>query len=143
MCAIRTALTSPLPVVAKLSEVCVHGGRGHVPRNPSGTSSLRTLESLNHLGPQFSLLQKSWGCTPWNSAQCYVAAWMGGEFGIEWIHVYVQLSPFAVRLKTITILSIGYIPIKNKKFKSKKNFFKSWLAPDNLKSLSVLKCSDS
>ena len=29
----------------------------------------------------------------WNSAQCYVAAWMGGEFGGEWIHVYVRLSP--------------------------------------------------
>ena len=24
-----------------------------------------------------------------NSAQCYVAAWMGGEFRGEWIHVYV------------------------------------------------------
>ena len=24
-----------------------------------------------------------------NSAQCYVAAWMEGEFGEEWIHVYV------------------------------------------------------
>ena len=24
-----------------------------------------------------------------NSAQCYVAAWIGGEFGEEWIHVYV------------------------------------------------------
>ena len=24
-----------------------------------------------------------------NSAQCYVAAWMGGEFWGEWIHVYV------------------------------------------------------
>ena len=24
-----------------------------------------------------------------NSAQCYVAAWMGGEFGGKWIHVYV------------------------------------------------------
>ena len=34
-----------------------------------------------------------------NSAQCYVAALMGGEFGGEWIHVYVWLSPFAVRLK--------------------------------------------
>jgi len=28
-----------------------------------------------------------------------VAAWMGGEFGGEWIHVYVCLSPFAVHLK--------------------------------------------
>ena len=34
-----------------------------------------------------------------NSAQCYVAVWMGGEFGGEWIHVYVRLSPFAVHLK--------------------------------------------
>ena len=25
----------------------------------------------------------------WNSAQCYVAAWMGGGLGGEWIHVYV------------------------------------------------------
>ena len=24
-----------------------------------------------------------------NSAQCYVAAWMGEEFGGEWIHAYV------------------------------------------------------
>ena len=34
-----------------------------------------------------------------NSAPCHVAAWMGGEFGGEWIHVYVRLSPFAVHLK--------------------------------------------
>ena len=27
-----------------------------------------------------------------NPAQCYLAAWMGGEFGREWIHVYVWLS---------------------------------------------------
>ena len=35
----------------------------------------------------------------WNSAQCCVAAWMGAEFGGEWIHVYVGLRPFAVYLK--------------------------------------------
>ena len=28
----------------------------------------------------------------WNSDQCYVAAWMGGEFWEEWKHVYVWLS---------------------------------------------------
>ena len=33
-----------------------------------------------------------------NSAQCYVPAWMGGEFGGEWIHVYVWLRPFAMHL---------------------------------------------
>ena len=27
--------------------------------------------------------------TTWNSAQCYMAVWMGGEFGREWIHLYV------------------------------------------------------
>ena len=31
-----------------------------------------------------------------NSAQCYMAAWMGGEFGGEWIQEYVWMSPFAV-----------------------------------------------
>ena len=34
-----------------------------------------------------------------NSAQCYLAAWMGGEFGGDWIHVYVWLSTFAAHLK--------------------------------------------
>ena len=34
----------------------------------------------------------------WNSAQCYVAACMGVEFGEEWIHEYVWLSPSAVYL---------------------------------------------
>ena len=34
-----------------------------------------------------------------NSAQCFMAAWVGEEFGGEWIHVNVWLSPFAVHLK--------------------------------------------
>ena len=38
-------------------------------------------------------------CSTGNSAQCYVAAWMGEEFGGEWIDAYVWLSPFAVYLK--------------------------------------------
>ena len=25
----------------------------------------------------------------WNSTQCFVAVWMGGEFAREWIHVYM------------------------------------------------------
>ena len=33
------------------------------------------------------------------TAQCHVAAWMGREFGGEWIHVYIRLSPFSVYLK--------------------------------------------
>ena len=35
----------------------------------------------------------------WNSVQCYVAAWMGGVFGREWIHAYVWLSLFTVHLQ--------------------------------------------
>lgn len=30
-----------------------------------------------------------------DSAQCSVATWSGGEFGEEWTHVRVRLSPFA------------------------------------------------
>ena len=30
---------------------------------------------------------------------CHLAAWLGGEFGGEWIHVYVWLNPFTVHLK--------------------------------------------
>ena len=34
-----------------------------------------------------------------NSAQCYVASWMGGELGGEWIHEYVWLRHSAVHLQ--------------------------------------------
>ena len=46
-------------------------------------------------------------------APCHVAAWMEGEFGGEWTHVYVWLNPFAVHLKLTTLL-IGDTPIQNK-----------------------------
>ena len=48
----------------------------------------------------------------WNSTQYYVAAWMGGEFEGEWIHIYVCLSPFCLPEITTTLL-IGYIPKQN------------------------------
>ena len=39
-------------------------------------------------------------CESWTIKKAdYVAIWIGGEFGREWIHVYVWLSPFAVHLK--------------------------------------------
>ena len=43
-------------------------------------------------------------CT-WNSTQCYMPAWMEEEFGGEWIHAYVWLSPFAVYLKLSNIVN--------------------------------------
>ena len=36
-----------------------------------------------------------------NPAQYYAAAWIGGEYGGEWIHGYVWLSPFAVYLELL------------------------------------------
>ena len=55
----------------------------------------------------------------WNSAQCYVAAWMGREFGGEWIHVCIWLSLFTIHLKPLTTLLISYISTQNKRFKTK------------------------
>ena len=34
-----------------------------------------------------------------DSAQCYLAAWVGRELGGEWIHGYIWLSHFTVHLK--------------------------------------------
>ena len=34
-----------------------------------------------------------------NTARCYMAAWMGREFGGKWIHMYVWSSPFDEHLK--------------------------------------------
>ena len=56
-----------------------------------------------------------------NSAQGCVVAWMGGEFGREWIYVYVWLSPFAVHLKlSLHCLLNSYIPMQNKRVVKRK-----------------------
>ena len=49
----------------------------------------------------------------WNSVQCYVAAWMGGDFGGKWVHVYVWLSPFTVCLKQSQCCESAQYKIKN------------------------------
>jgi len=36
-----------------------------------------------------------------NSAQCSVAAWIGGRVEEEWTHICVRLSPFTVHLKLL------------------------------------------
>ena len=45
-----------------------------------------------------------------NFAQCYVAAWMGGEFGREWMLVYMAEFLWCPP-ETITTLLIGYTPV--------------------------------
>ena len=60
-------------------------------------SITKSWTQLKQLGTH--IINKDLLCSAGNSAQCYEAAWMGGEFGGEWIHVYVWLSPFTVHLK--------------------------------------------
>ena len=46
---------------------------------------------------------------------------MAGEFGGEWIHVYLWLSPSAVYLKLSHYLLTGYTSIQNKQLKKTKD----------------------
>ena len=40
-----------------------------------------------------------------NSAQCYMEAWMGGDFGGESVRICLWLSPFAVHLNYRSIVN--------------------------------------
>ena len=73
--------------------------------------NMYTLLLGNQYGPTYSTE---------NSAQCYVAAWMGGECGREWTHVYVRLRPFAVHLKLVHITVNQLYPNTKEKVKKKK-----------------------
>ena len=46
-----------------------------------------------------------------NSDQGYVVAWMGGEFGGEWIHLYVMAESLRCSPETNTTLLISCTPI--------------------------------
>ena len=46
-----------------------------------------------------------------NSAQCYKAAWMGGEFSGEWMHVYGWL-PFLFTWNYHNIVNQLYANVK-------------------------------
>ena len=47
-----------------------------------------------------------------NSAQCFVAAWMGRGLGEEWVHV-CKAKSLCYSLETTTTLLISYTPIQN------------------------------
>ena len=80
-------------------------------------------------------------CSTGNSAPCYVAAWMGGEFGGEQIHVYVWLRPFAGHLK-LSQHCESFIPkYKIKRFK-KNMFFLCFSQPVIFCSFQFNTCSD-
>ena len=99
------------------TKVGVLGGKGHWA--PSGKLAIMGLEGpvlqnrlrkrspgcrggriVEDFGKDMSTLFLKWVSLPpppnktplystWSSAQCYVAAWMGGSLGGDWIHVYV------------------------------------------------------
>ena len=55
---------------------------------------------------------------------------MGGDFGGQWIHVYIRLSPFADNLKLLQhCLLMGHTPIQSKKLKKKKKLRKIKTGP--------------
>ena len=56
-----------------------------------------------------------------NSAQCYVAAWMGGGFEGRVDTCVCMAESFHHSPETITTLSIGYTLIQNRKLKFEKN----------------------
>ena len=65
------------------------------------------------------IINKSLWYGTWNSAQCCMAAWMGGEFEGEWIYVYVWLSPFAVYMKLSQHSYFSICQYKKKSLKKK------------------------
>ena len=67
--------------------------RGRIGEGIDGEFGMDTLLYLKQITNKDLLYSK------WYSVWCYAAAWMGGEFGGEWIHVYLWLSPFTVHLK--------------------------------------------
>ena len=57
-------------------------------------------------------------CTTWNSAPCYVEAWMGAGFGRERVRVCVTESP-RCSPETIAAWLVSSTPVQSKKFKGK------------------------
>ena len=60
------------------------------------------------------ILEKSKLGVPQGTAHCYVAAWAGRQFGGEWLHAHVWLSPFAVHLKLLQCCSSAILQDKMK-----------------------------
>ena len=80
---------------------------------------------LGSLGWTYTLLYLKWITnkdllqSTWNSAQCYMAIWTGGEFEGEWTYVYVWLSSWTIQLKLSQHCQLAISQYKIKKFKKK------------------------
>ena len=62
-------------------------------------------------------------CSTWNSVQCYVLSWMGGELGGEWMRVCVAES-LGGSPEAVTTLLSGYTPVQNKQLKKDESMHK-------------------
>ncbi|CAM9781916.1 unnamed protein product [Rangifer tarandus platyrhynchus] len=93
--------------------------RTDIGEGAGGGERLGSETDMNTLLYLKQLTNKDLLCGTRGSAQCYVAAWVGGEFWREWIHVYVRLGPFAVLLKLSQHCELA-IPQYKIKLKKKK-----------------------
>ena len=77
----------------------------HRPHLAAGASehSSATREKAWHKNYITLLVTRTY-CLAQETAQFYLAARMGREFGGKWIHVHIWLSSFAVHLKIITVM---------------------------------------
>ena len=52
-----------------------------------------------------------------DSAQCHIAAWIGGEFGEQWLHIYVYMpESLCCPPETITTLFVNWLYSNTKDF---------------------------
>jgi hypothetical protein len=101
---VSTKLIPANSMIKKLDNLRSCGGKGiSINEEKKGRNSLRRRGKISVR--KSGLLYLKWITnkgllySTWNSAQCCVAAWMGGEFGEERTYGNVWLSPFAVYLK--------------------------------------------
>ena len=82
------------------------------PEEELGEGIVRKFRMDMYTLPYFKWIpNKDLLCRTWNSAYCYVSAWMGGDLGEEWIRVY---EPFHCSPETITTSFINWLYSKRK-----------------------------
>ena len=80
------------------------------------------------------IIKKDLLCSTWNAAQCYMAAWMGGEFGRRMDTCICMAELLCYAPETITTVNQLYSNIKQKAKKKKKGkkIESIWMPPSSL-----------
>jgi len=102
-------------LIRELRSHRLYGSAKNAPRTKKNVAHTAVFKMDNRQGPILYSTE--------NSAQCHVAAWMGGEFRGEWLHLYMYIYMYMCMAEslccspeTITTLLIGCTPVQNKKF---------------------------